>query len=111
MERTLIGRAIAKEANRHLAFPIVFGGKSRASCQRKAAAYDAVRPEHALIYVCDVHRAAFSTACTCFTAQQFGNHFPQTDSFGDAMPMPAMVTGDKVVVCRSEEHTSELQSR
>jgi hypothetical protein len=45
----------------------------------------------------DVHRAAFAPAVTGSLAQQLGKHPVQPGSFGQAMTMAAMGTGNVVV--------------
>src|SRR5256714_12214737 len=55
MEGALIGRAIPKETDGHLASAIVLRGEPCSRRQGEAATHNAIGPEHPLVDVCDMH--------------------------------------------------------
>src|SRR2546421_601876 len=106
MEGALIGRAIPKETDGHLASAIVLRSEPCSRCQWEAAAHNAISPEHPLVDVGDMHRAALATAGSCFTAQQLSHHLAQAHAFSDTVTMPAVMAGNVVIIgqVRADTH-------
>src|SRR5579885_1569832 len=98
MECSLVGRSIAEEADGNLAALIIPGRQSRACGKWETAAHDAVRAKHAFMDIRDMHGAALAPARSGFSPQQFRHHCAHVHTFGNAMAVAAMMTGDKVVI-------------
>ena len=71
---------------------------------RRTAADDAVRAEHAELHVADVHAAAFAFAVAGGAAEQFGEHAIELAAFRDEVTVTAVRAGDLVVVGQVHHH-------
>ena len=71
---------------------------------RRAAADDAVRAEHAEFHVADVHAAAFALAVAGRAAEQFGEHPIELAAFRDEVAVAAVRAGDLVVARQMHHH-------
>ena len=96
--RALVGGAVAVEADRDAAGAERLGGQRRAAGERRAGADDAVRAEHALRQVGDVHRAALAAAEPVLPPEDLEHHPLGVAALGDAMAVAAVGRGDRVAV-------------
>ena len=55
VQGALLGRAVAKKADRDLIGLVGLGGQTRAAGQRRTAANNAVGAQHALVHIRDMH--------------------------------------------------------
>ena len=76
----------------------VFAVERGAADERRAGADDAVRAEHPLRQVGDVHRAALAAAKPVLAAENLVHHAVDVAALGDAMAVAAMRGGDGVAV-------------
>src|SRR5262245_18266468 len=74
MERTDVSRAVAEEAHRDLLRAAVLRRPRRTRRDRQMCAYDRVRAHHAFLDVGQMHRTAFSSEQSAFTAHQLAEH-------------------------------------
>src|SRR5207248_11028563 len=74
MKGALIGGAITKEADGDLTFAIGPGSQASPYSKRETTADNAIRTEHPLMYVGNVHRATFTTTRPCLAPKQFRHH-------------------------------------
>ena len=84
--------------------PCVFAVSAAPQASGNAAADDAVRAEHALLDVGDVHRAALALADAGLPAHQLGRHAGDVDALGDAVAVAAVGAGDEVRVAEVRAH-------
>ena len=97
MQDALLERTVAEEADRNRAGVLEFGGQRRARCQAHPAADDAVRAEHVLVHVGDVHAAALAAGVAGGTPEQLGHHAVDVAALGDGVAVTAVRAGDVVV--------------
>src|SRR5690606_41438018 len=88
----------------HAAVALVLGGERAAADQRWSAADDAVRAEHALRQVGDVHRAALAATRTGGLAVDLGHHRGHVHALGDAVAVAAVGGGDGVALVEVRAH-------
>ena len=96
--RALVGGAVAVEADADAARLQRLRRQRRAADQRRAGADDAVRAEHALRQVGDVHGAALAAAEPVLAPENLVHHAVDVAALGDAMAVAAMRRGDGVAV-------------
>ena len=104
VERAFVGRAVAEERNGDVLRLLEFLRERRADRDRRAAADDAVRAEHAEFHVADVHAAAFALAVAGRAAEQLGEHPIELAAFCDQVAVAAVRAGDLVVVRQMHHH-------
>ena len=100
----LVGRAVAEERDRNAAIALELRRQGAATDQRRAASDDAVRAEHALGQVGDVHRPTLAAARPGGLAEDLGHHALDVDALGDAVAVPAVGGGDRVAVVEVGAH-------
>ena len=98
VQGALFGRAVAEETDRDLIGLPGLGRQPGPARQRRPAAHDAVRPQHPLVHVGDVHGAALTLTDAGRLAVQLGHHALHVHTLGDAVAVAAVRGGHEVRV-------------
>src|SRR2546421_6189 len=72
---TLSHGPIAHIANAEVARFIIFFCEANAGTERNLCAHNSMASEKSMLFVEDVHRAAFAFAHACFFGKKFGHYF------------------------------------
>ncbi len=96
MPDTLVGGAVAVEADGHEVLPQGLGGERGADRDGHGAAHDAGRAEHAHVHRGDVHGTALALVVAVCAAHQLGHHAARVAALGDGVAVTAMGAGDVV---------------
>jgi hypothetical protein len=97
-ERALVGASVAGERDAHLPGAADLGGEPDAADQRRTAADDAVRAEHALVEVGYVHGAALAPTDALILAVDLQHHPLDVAALGDGVAVTPMCAGHVVVL-------------
>ncbi len=104
MERAFVDAPSPKNATATFLVLRNFCGERRADRDRRTAADDAVRAEHAELHVGDVHAAALAFAVAGRAAEQLGEHAVELAALGDEVTVAAVRAGDLVVARQVHHH-------
>src|SRR5258708_6998456 len=100
MEGSLVGRAVAEEAERHPVDAAHLGAERAAGRNRQAGADDACLSKTPDAEVGQVHRAAFALADPGPLAEELRHQRPDVGALGDRMPMGSMGSRDVVILAK-----------
>src|SRR5438034_8616983 len=110
VERDLINCAVAEEAKGHTIFGTVLRGKGHPHGQRNVRADDRVTAIHVIFPVEKMHRAAEAPRAAGLFPKKLSHAGVRASTARQRVSVITISGDDVVVVARSEEHTSELQS-
>src|SRR6185436_5042552 len=102
--RSLVRAAVTGEGHGDLVGALDLRGQADAAHERRAAADDPVRPEHALVDVGDVHRAALAAADAGRLAVDLGHHALDVAALRDRVAVAAVRADDVVVGTEVADH-------
>ena len=101
VERTLIGRSVAEEADADLIGLAHLDRKPHTSAQAMTRAYNTVCAKDAEIQIGDVHRTAAALAVAALLGVELGHHALEVTALGDHMTVAAVRARDIVILAQA----------
>ena len=98
MKGALVRGAITKEADGNLTFAVDPGSQASSCGKWEATPDDAIRTEHTLMYIGNVHRATLATTRPRLTPKQFRYHPTDIYTLSNTMAVTPMMAGNEIVI-------------